>query len=91
MLRALLIAVFVVLGWIVLRYTATVLAPILAAIGIAYMLNPVLDRLVHRGVPRMLGAAVLLVGLVSMLVGGVTIVAPKVANQLRSSFTIRRG
>jgi predicted PurR-regulated permease PerM len=86
MLRALLIAVFVVLGWIVLRYTASVLAPILAAMGIAYMLNPVLDRLVQRGVPRMLGAAVLLVGLVSILVGGVTIVVPKVANQLQQFF-----
>jgi predicted PurR-regulated permease PerM len=86
MLRALLIAVFVVLGWIVLRYTASVLAPILAAMGIAYMLNPVLDRLVHRGVPRMLGAALLLVGLVSILVGGVTIVAPKVASQLQQFF-----
>ncbi|MEO8842591.1 MAG: AI-2E family transporter [Kofleriaceae bacterium] len=86
MLRALLIAVFVVLGWIVLRYTASVLAPILAAMGIAYMLNPVLDRLVRRGVPRMLGAAVLLVGLVSILVGGVTIVAPKVASQLQHFF-----
>ncbi|HEX7703519.1 MAG TPA: AI-2E family transporter [Kofleriaceae bacterium] len=86
MLRALLIAVFVVLGWIVLRYTASVLAPILAAMGIAYMLNPVLDRLVHRGVPRMLGAALLLVGLVSILVGGVTIVAPKLANQLQQFF-----
>lgn len=82
MLRALLIAVFVVLGWIALRYLATVLAPILAALGIAYMLNPVLDRLVQRGIPRMLGAAILLVGLVGVIVGGITFVAPKVVTQL---------
>ncbi|MFT3691704.1 MAG: AI-2E family transporter [Kofleriaceae bacterium] len=82
MLRALLIAVFVVLGWIVLKYLATVLAPILAALGIAYMLNPVLDRMHARGMPRMLGAAILLVGLVGIVVGGVTFVAPKVVSQL---------
>jgi predicted PurR-regulated permease PerM len=82
MLRALLIAVFVVLGWSALSYLATVLAPILAALGIAYMLNPVLDRLVRRGVPRMLGAAVLLVGLISLLAGAITIIAPRVASQL---------
>ena len=86
MLRALLIAVFVVLGWIVLRYLATVLAPILAALGIAYMLNPVLDRLVRRGVPRMLGAALLLVAFVSLIVGAILVLTPKVANQLSQFF-----
>ena len=86
MLRALLIAVFVVLGWIVLRYLATVLAPILAALGIAYMLNPLLDRLVRRGVPRMLGAALLLVGVVSLIVGAIIVLAPKITNQLTQFF-----
>jgi len=86
MLRALLICVFVVLGWLVLSYLATVLAPILAALGIAYMLNPVLDRLVHRGVPRMLGAALLLVGLVAMIATAITLMAPKIANQLTQFF-----
>lgn len=86
MLRALLIAVFVVLGWIVLRYLATVLAPILAALGIAYMLNPVLDRLVRRGVPRMLGAALLLVGVVALIVSAILVIAPKVVNQLSQFF-----
>lgn len=86
MLRALLIAVFVVLGWIVLRYLATVLAPILAALGIAYMLNPVLDRLVRRSVPRMLGAAILLVGVVSLVVGAILVLAPKVVGQLSQFF-----
>ena len=86
MLRALLIAVFVVLGWIVLRYLTTVLAPILAALGISYMLNPVLDRLVRRGVPRMLGAALLLVAVVSVIVAAITFLAPKIANQLTQFF-----
>ncbi|MEP6866356.1 MAG: AI-2E family transporter [Deltaproteobacteria bacterium] len=86
LLRALLIAVFVVLGWFVLSYLATVLAPILAALGIAYMLNPVLDRLVRGGVPRMLGAALLLVGLVALIATAITIMAPKIANQLTQFF-----
>jgi len=81
MLRWLLIAIFVVLGWIVLRFLATVLAPILAAMGIAYMLDPVLERLVRRGVPRMLGAAILLALCVTLIVGAVTIAAPRVYDQ----------
>jgi len=35
MLRWLLIAIFVVLGWMTLSYLAKVLAPVLAALGIA--------------------------------------------------------
>ena len=81
MLRWLLIAIFVVLGWIVLRFLATVLAPILAALGIAYMLDPVLERLVRRGVPRMLGAAILLALCVTLIVGAVTFAAPRVYDQ----------
>ena len=82
MLRWLLIAVFVVLGWIVLSYLAGVLAPILAALGIAYLLNPVLDRMANRGMPRTLGAAVLLVGFLALLVAAIAFVAPRAADQL---------
>jgi predicted PurR-regulated permease PerM len=82
MLRWLLIAVFVVLGWIALSFLASVLGPILAALGIAYLLNPVLDRLVRRGVPRALGAAVLLATLVVIIVGAIAFAAPRVYDQL---------
>src|SRR6185312_71803 len=82
MLRWLLIAVFVVLGWIVLRFLATVLAPILAALGIAYMLDPVLERLVRRGLPRALGAAMLLAAAIALIVTAVTFAAPRVYDQL---------
>ncbi len=51
MLRWLLIAVFIVLGYIVLSYLARILAPVLAALGIAYLLDPVLDRLVQSALP----------------------------------------
>lgn len=83
MLRALLIAVFVVLGWLVLSYLAVVLAPILAALGIAYLLNPVLDRLNrHTGVNRTLGAALLLAGFVAIIVGAIAFAAPRIVSQL---------
>jgi predicted PurR-regulated permease PerM len=82
MLRWLLIAVFVVLGWIALSFLASVLGPILAALGIAYLLNPVLERLVRRGVPRALGAAVLLATLVVIIVGAIAFAAPRVYDQL---------
>ena len=82
MLRWLLIAVFVVLGWIALSFLASVLGPILAALGIAYLLDPVLERLVRRGVPRALGAAVLLATLVVLIVGAIAFAAPRVYDQL---------
>lgn len=80
-MRWLLIAVVVVLGWIVVSFLAGVLAPILAALGIAYLLNPVLERLVRRGVNRTLGAALLLGGFLALLVGAITLLAPRVVDQ----------
>ena len=60
LLRWALYLVFAVLAWVVLSYLAHVLAPILAAIGIAYLLDPVLDRMVRRGTSRSVGAGILL-------------------------------
>jgi len=82
MLRWLLIAVFVVLGWIILSYLTGVLAPILAALGVAYLLNPVLERLVLRGMSRTAGAALLLVTFVLLIVGAIAFLAPRVADQV---------
>lgn len=47
LLRWLLIATFIVMGYVVLSYLAGVLGPILAALGIAYLLNPVLDLIAN--------------------------------------------
>jgi predicted PurR-regulated permease PerM len=82
LLRWLLIMVFVVLGYFVLSYLAGVLAPILTALGIAYLLNPVLERLVHQGVSRAVGAALLLFTFIAILAIAVAFVAPTVAHQL---------
>jgi predicted PurR-regulated permease PerM len=83
LLRWLLILVFVVLGYVVLSYLAAILAPILTALGIAYLLNPLLERLVRRGVSRALGAGLLLAAFVGAAVLAIALFAPTVAHQLR--------
>ncbi len=83
LLRWLLILTFVVLGYAVLKYLAHVLAPILAALGIAYLLNPVLEMLVRRGVSRPLGAGVLLISFIGMIATAITLAAPAIADQVR--------
>src|SRR5215475_16146146 len=85
LLRWLLIMVFVVLGYFVLSYLAGVLAPILTALGIAYLLNPVLERLVHRGMSRAAGAGLLLIAFIAIVGIAITFLAPMVA-QLPSQF-----
>jgi predicted PurR-regulated permease PerM len=87
LLRWLLIMVFVVLGYFVLSYLAGVLAPILTALGIAYLLNPVLERLVRQGVSRAVGAALLLITFVAIVAIAVTFFAPTVAHQLSEFVT----
>jgi predicted PurR-regulated permease PerM len=82
MLRWLLIAVFVVLGWLTLSYLAKILAPVLAALGIAYLLNPVLERLVRAGLSRPVGAALLLISFLGLIVGGIAAAIPAIAHQV---------
>jgi predicted PurR-regulated permease PerM len=82
MLRWLLIIVFVVFGWITLSYAAKVLAPVLAALGIAYLLDPVLERMARSGMSRPLGAALLLAGFVALIVGGIVAAIPAATDQI---------
>ena len=78
---------FVVLGYFVLSYLAGVLAPILAAFGIAYLLNPLLERLVKRGASRAVGAGLLLVTFVAIVAISITFFAPTVVHQLTEFVT----
>ncbi len=82
LLRWFLIVVFVVLGYFVLSYLAGVLAPILTALGIAYLLNPLLERLVRRGASRAVGAGLLIVTFIAIVAFAITFFAPTVAQQL---------
>ncbi len=82
MLRWLLILTFVVMGWVVLSYLAGVLGPILAALGIAYLLNPVLERMVKRGVSRSVGAALLLFTFIAIVITAISFAIPAITDQL---------
>jgi predicted PurR-regulated permease PerM len=82
MLRWALIIIFIGFGWIALSYIAKVLAPVLAALGIAYLLNPVLERLVQAGMPRAIGAALLLVSFLGLIIGAVVAAVPAIASQV---------
>lgn len=83
LLRWLLILTFVVMGWVVLSYLAHILGPILAALGIAYLLNPVLDLLVRRGLSRTAGAGLLLFSFIGLIAAAITLAAPAIAGQIR--------
>jgi predicted PurR-regulated permease PerM len=82
MIRWALILAFIVVGWIVLRYAAVVLAPILAAFGIAYLLQPVLDALVARRVPRTVGALGILIAFLGTLIALAAWFLPAIAHQI---------
>src|SRR5687767_5625464 len=82
MLRWLLYAVFVVIGWVVLSHLASILAPIVIAFGIAYLLDPVLDRLVRAGMSRAVGATLLLVLFIGTVVGMIIFLAPRIAHEV---------
>jgi len=82
LLRWALIIIFVAFGWVVLSYIAKVLAPVLAALGIAYLLNPVLERLVRAGVSRAAGAAFLLISFLGLIIGGIIAAIPAVTDQI---------
>lgn len=83
MLRWLLYAVFVVIGWWIVSKLAAVLAPILAAFGIAYLLDPVLERMVARGVSRALAATLLLVGFLGVLTTLGIVLVPIAIHEVR--------
>ena len=82
LVRWVLIIGFVVLGWIVLAYTAHVLAPILAAMGIAYLLHPIAEALTRRGMSRPLAAGLLLLAFLGVVVTGIMLAIPAISAQI---------
>jgi predicted PurR-regulated permease PerM len=84
MVRWLLILVFVVIGWRVVSSLAAILAPILAAMGIAYLLDPVLERMVARGMSRAVAATILLFGFLGAIIGLLVFLVPIVISQFAS-------
>jgi predicted PurR-regulated permease PerM len=83
LVRWLLILIFIVMGYVVLSYLAGVLAPILAALGIAYLLNPVLDLMVRRmKISRAAGAGILLIAFIGLISTAITFATPRIASQI---------
>jgi predicted PurR-regulated permease PerM len=84
LVRWLLIIVFVVIGWWIVSKLAAILAPILAALGIAYLLDPVLEKLVARGMSRAMGATLLLVAFLGTVSGVLVLLVPVAIDQIQS-------
>ena len=82
MVRWLLVLVFVVIGWWVISTLAAILAPILAAFGIAYLLDPVLEKMVARGMSRAVAATVLLFAFLGTVIGLGVLLIPQAVAQI---------
>ncbi|HEY6596370.1 MAG TPA: AI-2E family transporter [Asanoa sp.] len=77
--------------WI-MAYTRALVTPFLAAVVLAIVFSPVVDALQRRRVPRLLGATVVLLGLLALTVGFAWAIAralideaPQIAAQLKAA------
>ena len=61
------IVIATLLGLVALRWAAEIVIPVLMGLLFSYALTPLVDRLVRTGVPRALGAAVVMIALVGGL------------------------
>lgn len=82
MVRWLLYLAFVVIAYLVLRRLAPVLSPLLAAGGIAYLLDPVVDWLVARGMRRIVAVGLLMVAFLGAITGTVLVLTPLIAHDV---------
>ncbi len=70
--------------WILLLIGARIevlLAPAVLAIATIYVLNPVVNFLEHRGIPRIVGTFLAFLGLIALIAALGALVAPTVASQ----------
>ncbi len=74
LVRLLLILTIVYIGWSSLSHLASILWPVMVALTVAYMLDPVLERLVARGLSRATGARLLLLLFAGLLGTVITVV-----------------
>jgi predicted PurR-regulated permease PerM len=77
--------------WIV-AYTSRLVIPFLAAVVLAIVFSPIVDVLERRRVPRLLGATVVLLGLIAFTAGFVWAIAisvvdegPRIASELKAA------
>jgi predicted PurR-regulated permease PerM len=82
MVRWLLYLAFVVIAYMVLRRLAPVLSPLLAAAGIAYLLDPLVDWLVARGMRRIVAVGLLMVAFLGAITSTVLVLTPLIAHDV---------
>ncbi|HUS68701.1 MAG TPA: AI-2E family transporter [Kofleriaceae bacterium] len=82
MVRWLLYLVFVVVAYLILRKLGPILSPVLAAAGVAYLLDRLVDRLAARGMNRTLAVVLLLGGFVALVVALMVVVLPQISQEL---------
>ena len=86
MVRWLLYLAFIVIGFLLIRRLAPILAPVLAAAGIAYLLDPLVDRLdirLHpRGVKRIWAVTLLLGLFLAVVTSAFLIIIPMITRDL---------
>ena len=72
------------LFWVLARPLAVVVPPLLVALLLVYLLNPIVSGLHRLKIPRLLGTLIAFAALVGLLVGLGALVGPPLAEQLRS-------
>jgi predicted PurR-regulated permease PerM len=75
----------VVLGWLLLRmlgYASVLLPPLLIALVVVYLLNPVVTALERRGMPRVAGAAIVYLLFLAVVALAVSFLMPVVTRQV---------
>jgi predicted PurR-regulated permease PerM len=75
----------IVLGYLLLRllvYVNPVVPPLLLAVVVVYLLNPLVTALERRGVPRLAGAAVAYVLLICLVALAISLLVPVVSRQV---------
>src|SRR6188472_1177276 len=82
MVKWLLYLVFVVVSYLIVRVLGPILTPVLAAAGVAYLLDGAVDRLARRGLNRTAVVAGLLFGFIALVVALVILVAPLVVKEI---------
>jgi predicted PurR-regulated permease PerM len=67
---------------VMMRFAAPLLLPIVLSVMLFYMLDPIVDRLQHWRIPRLLATLMVVFGLVAALGAGVTFLWPQIDSVL---------
>tara|TARA_R110002096_G_scaffold44524_9_gene119881 strand:+ start:38195 stop:39244 length:1050 start_codon:yes stop_codon:yes gene_type:complete len=82
MVRYLLYCTFVVIFYLIMRKLGPILFPVVAAGGVAYLLDGAVDSLTKRGVNRVLVVSALLIVFLLAIAGVILVAAPLISEEL---------